>query len=40
MGSHGQRFLLAVGLWWDTTHDHRKGDSGPRAVIVATKTGY
>ena len=29
-GSHGQRFLLAVGLSLPTTHDHRKlrGDRG------------
>ena len=30
IGSHGQRFLLAVGYRLPTTHDHRKlrGDRG------------
>jgi len=36
MGGLGQRLVLAVGL---STHDHRKGDGGSRAVIVATLVG-
>jgi hypothetical protein len=38
LGCRGQRYSLAVGFSLPNSHDHRKEDSGPRAVILATNT--
>jgi hypothetical protein len=39
-GSHGQRFLLAVGFSLPTTHDHRKlrGDRGYKYWDIKTQS--